>query len=104
MNDEIKEELVEKMIRDLGSNFKKDDDVLRDYFDLYSPIASDKSNRRINDKKLIPYIYNAVKQSYIRRGNEVSSSNSEGSITNTYIDIEEKLAKDVRTIRIVRWS
>lgn len=102
MNDEIKEELVEKMIRDLGSNFKKDDDVLRDYFDLYSPIASDKSNRRINDKKLIPYIYNAVKQSYIRRGNEVSSSNSEGSITNTYIDIEEKLAKDVRTIRIVR--
>lgn len=102
MNDEIKEELVEKMIRDLGSNFKKDDDVLRDYFDLYSPIASDKSNRRINDKKLIPYIYNAVKQSYIRRGNEVSSSNSEGSITNTYIDIEEKLAKDVRNIRIIK--
>lgn len=103
MNEDIKEELVDKIISDLGPNFKKgDDDILRNYFDLYSPIASDKSNRKINDEKLIPYIYNAVKQSYERRGDEGKSSSSEGSISSTYIDIEEKLAKDVRSIRVVR--
>lgn len=103
MDYEIKGELLERIKRDLGQNFKDGDEkILRDSIDLYSSIATDKSNRKITDKKILPYIYIAVKEAYLRRGDEGTSNSSEGSISSSYIDIEEKLAHDIRSIRIVR--
>jgi len=54
---------------------------------------------KVVDEKLIPYIVEAVVSAYLRRGDEGSSSSTEGSLSTTYVDIEQKLAKDVRAIR-----
>lgn len=95
--------MKEKIIADLGVNFKNgDDSIIENYIELYSSIASDNSNRKIDDKKLYPYIYTAVKEAYLRRGDEGSSSSTEGSISTSYVDIEEKLAKDVRKVRVIK--
>lgn len=95
--------MKEKIIADLGVNFKTgDDSIIENYIDIYSSIASDNSNRKVDDKKLSPYIYTAVIEAYLRRGDEGSSSSTEGSLSTTYIDIEEKLAKDVRKVRVIK--
>ncbi len=100
---EIKTKMLERLKRDLSVNFKNgDDSVLSDFIDDYISIASNNSNRRKDDEKLYPYVYNAVKSAYLRRGDEGSSSSTEGSLSTSYIDIEEKLAKDVRTIRVIK--
>lgn len=92
-----------KIIADLGVNFKNgDDSIIENYIELYSSIASDNSNRKIDDTKLYPYIYTAVKEAYLRRGDEGSSSSTEGSLSTSYVDIEEKLAKDVRKVRVIK--
>ena len=36
---------------------------------------------------------------YLRRGKEASSSNSEGGLSDSFLDIEEKLKKDIKSIR-----
>ena len=100
---EIKTKMLERLKRDLSVNFKNgDDSVLSDFIDDYISIASNNSNRRKDDEKLYPYVYNAVKSAYLKRGDEGSSSATEGSLSTSYIDIEEKLAKDVRAIRVIR--
>ena len=92
-----------KIIADLGVNFKNgDDSIIENYIELYSSIASDNSNLKIDDTKLYPYIYTAVKEAYLRRGDEGSSSSTEGSLSTSYVDIEEKLAKDVRKVRVIK--
>lgn len=99
----MKEKMLERLKKDLSVNFKNgDDSVLSDFIDDYISIASNNSNRRKDDEKLYPYVYNAVKSAYLRRGDEGSSSATEGSLSTSYIDIEEKLAKDVRTIRVMK--
>lgn len=103
MNEKDKTNMLERLKRDISVNFKDgDDSVLSDFIDDYISIASNNSNRRKDDDKLYPYVYNAVKSAYQRRGDEGSSSSTEGSLSTSYIDIEEKLAKDVRAIRVVR--
>lgn len=93
--------MKEKIIADLSVNFKDgDDSIIEDYIELYSSIASDNSNRKKDDEKLYPYIYEAVKEAYLRRGDEGSSSSTEGSLSASYVDIVEKLKKDVRSIRL----
>ena len=95
--------MKEKIIADLGVNFKSgDDSIIDEFISLYSSIASNNSNRKKDDDKIYPYIFGAVKSAYIRRGDEGSSSSTEGSLATSYIDIEEKLAKDVRAVRVVR--
>lgn len=99
----MKEKMLERLKKDLSVNFKTgDDSVLSDFIDDYISIASNNSNRRKDDEKLYPYVYNTVKEAYLRRGDEGSSSATEGSLSTSYIDIEEKLAKDVRTIRVMK--
>ena len=93
--------MKEKVITDLGPNFKNgDDSIIENYINLYSSIASDNSNRKKDDEMLYPYIFEAVKESYLRRGDEGSSSSTEGSLSTSYVDIVEKLKKDVRSIRL----
>lgn len=95
--------ITELLKADLGSNYHdSDDEVIECMITHYTMIASDTSNRKKNDERLIPYVYTAVKEAYIRRGNEGTSSSSEGGLNYAYIDIEEKLRKDVRAIRVIR--
>ncbi|MCX4366188.1 MAG: hypothetical protein OSJ70_10525 [Bacilli bacterium] len=103
MTDENKTKMVTRLKSDLSVNFKDgDDSILSDFIDDYISIASNNSNRRKDDEKLYPYVYNAVKSAYLKRGDEGSSSATEGSLSTSYIDIEEKLAKDVRAVRVVK--
>lgn len=95
--------MKEKIIAYLSTNYKSGDDkIIENYIEDYSLIASHNSNRKKDDDKLFPYIKTAVVEAYIRRGDEGSSSSSEGGMSTQYIDIEQKLAKDVRTVRIMK--
>ncbi len=95
--------MQDKIIRDLGANFRKgDDEIIEDLIDDYMEIASNESNRKKEDPKLFPYIKKAVKSAYILRGTEGMSSQSEGSISESYQDIEDKLRRDVRSVRVFR--
>lgn len=47
------------------------------------------------EKKLYPYVKEAVKAKYNRLGAEGFSSSSEGSESYNFIDIEEKLRNDI---------
>lgn len=86
---------LEKIIDDLGENFRKDREVLKDILEEVSSIASDISNRKSDDKKLYPYIKKAVKAIYLCRGAEGVTSRGEGSISSSYEDIIEKLRNDI---------
>ena len=103
MNEKDKVNMLERLKKDISVNFKDgDDSILSDFIDDYISIASNNSNRKKNDEILYPYVYNAVKSSYQRRGDEGSSSSTVGSQSTSYIDIEEKLARDVKTIRVMK--
>lgn len=103
MKEEAKNKMLERLKLDLSVNFKTgDDSVLSDFIDDYISIASNNSNRRKDDERLYPYVYKAVKSAYLLRGNEGSSNSTEGSLSTSYEDIEEKLAQKVRAIRVIR--
>lgn len=103
MKEEAKNKMLKRLKLDLSVNFKTgDDSVLSDFIDDYISIASNNSNRRKDDERLYPYVYKAVKSAYLLRGNEGSSSSTEGSLSTSYEDIEEKLAQKVRAIRVIR--
>lgn len=88
--------MLDKIINDLGANYNsKDEEVLEDILNEVSSIASNISNRKIEDEKLYPYIKKAVKSEYLRRGAEGMTSRGEGSISSSYEDIVEKLRNDI---------
>lgn len=86
---------IDKIIADLGPNYKNDKDVLEDILEQVTSIASDISNRQKDDKKLYPYIKKAVKAEYIARGAEGQSSRSEGSVSSSFEDIIDKLRNNI---------
>lgn len=86
---------VDKIIEDLGANFKNDEEVLEEILNDVSSIASNISNRKIDDEKLFPYIKKATKAIYLCRGAEGMTSRGEGSISSSYEDIIEKLRNDI---------
>lgn len=98
----MKNERLERLIKDLASNFKKGDEkILEELIEDYSLIASNNSNRKKDDEALYPYIYKAVKSAYLLRGDEGKTSSNVGSISSSYEDIEKKLAHDVIAVRIL---
>lgn len=86
---------IDKIIDDLGVNYKDDEEVLNEILEEVSSIASDISNRPANDVKLFPYIKKATKAIYLTRGAEGLTSRGEGSISSSYEDIIEKLRNDI---------
>lgn len=86
---------IDKIINDLGSNYRGDDKVLEEILEEVSSIASDISNRQKDDEKLFPYIKKATKAIYLSRGAEGLTSRNEGSISTSYEDIIEKLRNDI---------
>ncbi len=93
---------IQVIALDLGTNYHNDPKVLKKIHEHYLNIAANSSNRNIEDKKLLPYVYIATKEAYLRRGDEGTSSSSEGSLNYAYVDIEEKLRKDVKCIRRIK--
>lgn len=103
MKEEAKNKMLKRLKDDLSVNFKTgDDSILSDFIDDYISIASNNSNRSKDDEKLYPHVYKAVKSAYLLRGDEGSSSSTEGSLSTSYEDIEEKLAQKVRSIRVMK--
>ena len=86
---------IDKIIADLGPNYKNDKDVLEDILKQVTSIASDISNRTKDDKKLFPYIKRAVKAEYIARGAEGLTSRGEGSVSSSFEDITDKLRNNI---------
>ena len=88
-------ENIDKIIADLGPNYKNDKNVLEDILEQVSSIASDNSNRPKDDKKLFPYIKKATKAEYLARGAEGLTSRSEGSMSSSFEDIIDKLRNNI---------
>ena len=86
---------VDKIIEDLGANFKNDEEVLEEILKDVSSIASNISNRKVDDERLFPYIKKATKAIYLCRGAEGMTSRGEGSISSSYEDVIEKLRNDI---------
>ena len=86
---------IDKIVADLGANYKKDEEVLMDILEEVSSIASDISNRQKDDTKLFPYIKKATKAIYLSRGAEGLTSRNEGSISTSFEDIIDKLRNDI---------
>lgn len=86
---------IEKIIADLGANYKEDKEVLKEILEEVSSIASDISNRKADDTRLFPYIIKATKAVYLSRGAEGLASSSESGVSNSFEDIVEKLRNDI---------
>ena len=86
---------IDKIIADLGANYKDDKEVLSEILEEVSSIASDISNRQKEDIKLFPYIKKATKAIYLSRGAEGLTNRNEGSISTSFEDIIEKLRNDI---------
>ena len=86
---------IDKIIADLGANYKDDKDVLNEIFEEVSSIASDISNRKKDTEKLFPYIKKATKAIYLSIGAEGLTSRNEGSISTSFEDIIDKLRNDI---------
>lgn len=85
---------IDKIKADLGANYREDEEVLREILDEVNSIAFDISNNK-NEDKLFPYVKKAAKAIYLRRGAEGMQSRDEGSISNSYEDIIEKLRNEI---------
>ncbi len=86
--------MLEEIKRQLGINYRNDDLTIIDLLKSYTSVALNISNR-VTEKGLEPYIIKAVLEHYMRMGNEGLSSSNEAGISYSYIDIEEKLRKDI---------
>ena len=86
---------IDKIIADLGANYKDDEEVLSEILEEVCSIASDISNRQKEDIKLFPYIKKTTKAIYLSRGAEGLTSRNEGSISTSFEDIIEKLRNDI---------
>lgn len=85
---------IEKIIADLGANYRNDSEVLLEILEEVNSIAFDISNNK-NKEKLFPYVKKAVKAIYLCRGAEGLQSRNEGSISSSYEDIMDKLRNDI---------
>lgn len=92
--EETKKSEIEKIIADLGANYKEDKEVLEEILEEVNSIAFDISNNN-NKDKLFPYVNKAVKSIYLCRGAEGLQSQGVGSISNSFEDIIDKLRNDI---------
>lgn len=84
-----------KIIENLGANYKQDIDVLKEILEEVSSIASNISNRKTDDENLFPYIAKATIAMYLARGAEGLTSQTESGVSNSYEDIIDKLRNDI---------
>ena len=102
MSTSIKSLIKANVVNQLSINYTAEHEAILDILiDNYIQIACDNSHRKESDTKLVPYVKNAVIMAYLRIGAESVTSSSEGSQSYSFIDIEEKLAKDTKAIRVL---
>ncbi len=100
--EEIKREDIDKIIDDLGANYREEDKkVLEEILEEVNSIAFDISNNK-NKEKLFPYVKRAVKAEYIARGAEGLTSKNEGSVSSQFVNIIENLEKNIIKARLRR--
>jgi len=87
-------EKVEKIIADLGANYRDDEEVLEEILEEVSSIAFDISNNK-DENKLFPYIKRAVKAEYIQRGSEGLLSLNESGVSSQFEDIIDKMRNNI---------
>lgn len=92
---ETKREVIDRVIADLGANYKEDKEVLQEILEEVSSIASDISNRKEDDEKLYPYIKKATKAVYLCRGGEGLQSSNESGVSSSFEDIIDKMRNDI---------
>ena len=85
---------IDKIIDDLGANYRKDEEVLKEILEEVNSIAFDISNNK-DEKRLFPYVKKAVKAIYLCRGAEGLQNRNEGSISSSYEDIIDKLRNNI---------
>lgn len=92
--EETKRKNIDKIIADLGANYRDDNEVLQEILEEVNSIAFDISNNK-DTEKLFPYVKKAVKAIYLCRGGEGLTSRNDGSISNSFEDIIDKLRNDI---------
>lgn len=92
---------IDKIIADLGANYKEDKEVLEEILEEVNSIAFDISHNKDKDK-LFPYVKRAVKAEYIARGVEGITSRTEGSVSSQFEDIIDKLRNNIIKNRLRR--
>lgn len=85
---------IDKIIADLGANYREDKEVLEEILEEVNSIAFNISNNK-NKDQLFPYVKRAVKAIYLTRGSEGLQSQNVGSISYSYEDIIDKLRSDI---------
>lgn len=101
MEEETKRTDIDKIISDLGANYREDKEVLEEILEEVNSIASDISNNK-NKEQLFPYVKKAVKAEYNARGAEGLLSRIEGSVSSQFEDIIDKLEKNIIKARLRR--
>ena len=92
--EETKREDIDKIIDDLGANYLRDEEVLKEILEEVNSIAFSISNNK-DRSQLFPHVKKAVKAIYLTRGAEGLQSRGEGSISSSYEDIIDKLRNDI---------
>lgn len=88
-------EPIDKIIADLGANFKETDkEVLKEILEEVDSIAFNISNNK-NKKQLFPYVKRAVKAEYTQRGAEGLLSLSESGVSSQFEDIIDKMRNNI---------
>lgn len=88
--------MLNEIKTDLGANFKTgDDSILELYIEELTAIALNISNKESLDTPLEFFVKTAVKSIYLKRGDEGTNSSSEGSLSSSYLDIQNQLRNDI---------
>ena len=99
MSGKYKENILNKIIEDLGENYSETDkNILKDILDdtiLNALRISHRRNNEDNIKTLIYEIKKCVKTIYLQRGTEDVSDLNESGKNSTYVDALDVLRRDI---------
>lgn len=97
--------MLNEIKTDLGANYHETTDtLLQQIIDDLTVVALQVSNCDVSNTSIDYQIKEAVKSAYLRRGDESKTGSSEGSLSSSYIDIQDKLRNDIikNGLRLVR--
>ena len=99
----VNTDLISEIENDLSINYDKSNlkerEVLRKIINRVLLVASDFTNRKVDDKKLEPYVVDCVKAIYLKRGDEDKDAMSEGGESYTYKNAIKEMKQNLVSIR-----
>ncbi len=99
INSDLFVEIENDLSIDYDRSNLKEREVLRKIIYRVLHIASDYTNRKINDKKLEPYVVDCTKAIYLKRGDEDKDAMSEGGESYTYKNAIKEMKQNLVSIR-----